>query len=242
MERRSKKLQRKFLPLIHKYKNSNVDRWKFVTLEGIRILSDGDLRKNLKRFTDCATRFLQNEWEQGGLGVLEHTTKQVIRPLLEMTQGQFYGIDAQGDCTVIHYQAELYVHYHAIVYGGFRDVYGLATRWRQALLDAGLVSSEHDPLEGKHGVKISQVRNLVATAKYVLKYVAKGVKLSDAEVELLTRLKYVRSWGILYNAKEPTYDIICMDCEAKCYVDFAALPIDPSEDERLHFKLVERPP
>lgn len=130
---------------------------------------------------------------------------------------------------------------HAIVYGGFKDIPSFARRWRQALLDAELVTKEHDPLGRKDGVNMSQVRNLRGAVKYALKYVAKGVQLDDVQVEVLTRLKYVRSWGILYG-KELTYDMICMDCEGKCYVDFAALPVEPSEHERLRIKMVERPP
>jgi hypothetical protein len=50
-----------------------------------------------------------------------------------------------------------------------------------------------------------------------LKYVAKGVELSDEYLEALKRLKYVRSWGFLYGMKEPTFDLVCEDCGGKCY-------------------------
>lgn len=229
MTRRSRKLERKYLPPIIAMQNQRGAMWTFVTLTGIRIPRDYEMRNTIQRFTNCATLFLKEEYELGGLGTLEHT----VRP----SQVSLYG-------GVV--QEELYVHYHAIVYGGFKDIYDMASRWFDALLDAGLITLADDTRhDQRRSVTLSLVRNPKATAKYILKYVAKGVELPDEEVEVLARLKYVRSWGLLYNLKEPTFDMICADCGAKCNVNLDGIPFDfqdPPPHRKLTIRMVERPP
>jgi hypothetical protein len=72
-------------------------------------------------------------------------------------------------------------------------------------------------VEGLRYVGLELVRHPKQSVRYILKYVAKGVQLDDTWLEALKRLKYVRSWGFLYNMKEPSYDMICVDSGGKCY-------------------------
>jgi hypothetical protein len=77
----------------------------------------------------------------------------------------------------------------------------------------------------------------------VLKYVSKGVELSDNAVTELARLKYIRTAGFLYAIKEPTYELICADCGAKCYPVFDFDPIqypDPPPERKLKMQLIEK--
>ena len=76
----------------------------------------------------------------------------------------------------------------------------------------------YEKVEGLRYVGIEAVRNPKSSIHHILKYVAKGVELTDEYLEALKRLKYVRSWGFLYKVeKEPTHDLICEDCGGKCY-------------------------
>lgn len=239
----ARKLERRYLPAIIEAKNKKSSMWTFLTLEGVLIDAEWDLRKTLKRFNDVATEFSKSLYPEGGIGVVEHTGRVVVKCVGHAeSAGEFLGINIGGPCSLIEYFRSLYVHYHAMVKGGFHAFENVARAWRQALLDAGFLSKDHDPLGGKHGVYLSLARNVKSAAQYIMKYIAKGVELDDLQAELLARLKYVRSWGILYNPISPTFDMICMDCEARCYIDWEVPYREPVESEKLHIKMVERPP
>lgn len=138
----------------------------------------------------------------------------------------------------------LYLHFHALYYGPFKHIFPMAKRWREALLEAGLLSYYHDPLGGYHGINLRKVRGGPRVGlRYVLKYVSKGVELSDNAVAELARLKYIRSAGFLYGIKEPTYELLCADCRAKCYPVFDFSPIeypDPQPERKLRMRLAEK--
>ena len=221
--KRARKLERKYLPPILSKKNERGHMWTFVNLTGVHIdMSLKNLRASLKKFGDVMQEFLSKEYDDAGLAVIEHTTRCRIVPLGEiLDEGEFYGYSVQGPATIITYEYSLYVHAHAICFGGFKDKVSFERRWAANLQIAGFLSCDIvERNDGRRFVGLEAVRNPKNAMRYILKYVAKGVELSDEYVEVLKRLKYIRTWGFLYSMKELTYDLICDSCGCRCYVCF----------------------
>jgi len=153
---------------------------------------------------------------------MEHTVRIKVTPLHEVISGgELGGNVIDGPATLITYEKFLKLHCHALVCGGWKDKANFERKYGAALVKAGLLSEDDlRKNEGKRYAWMESVRNAKNTLRYMMKYVAKGVELGDDEVELLKRTKYVRTWGFLYAMKELTYDLICADCGAKCYVAF----------------------
>jgi hypothetical protein len=235
--------------------------WTFVNLTGIHFRMEIDfLNGTLRRFGNAMQKFLSEEYEEGGIAVIEHTKTYVVQPL-EVVLGNFEDYQIEGPATLIDYKQQLYIHGHALCYGGFKNKASFEERWGLSLVEAGLLSYEefkkerenailkhpnagYEKVEGLRYVGIEAVRNPKASIRYILKYVAKGVELTDEYLEALKRLKYVRSWGFLYKVeKEPTYDLICEDFGGKCYFILdEALVIESYGDktEPLRFRRVLR--
>lgn len=236
--------------------------WTFVNLTGIHFRVNADnLGDTLRRFGNAMQRFLSEEYEEAGIAVIEHTRSHVVVPIGSVLDGEELNCGISGPATIIDYRPQLYIHGHALCYGGFKGKAGFEERWGLALVKAGLLSHDdfrkerenaivihpnagYEKVEGLRYVGIEAVRNPRSSIRYILKYVAKGVELTDEYLEALKRLKYVRSWGFLYKVeKEPTYDLICEDCGGKCYFTLdEALVIESFGDklEPLRFRRVVR--
>ena len=259
--KRARKLERKYLPAILGKQNKPGHMWTFVNLTGIHFTVETDLLNDtLRRFGNAMQKFLSEEYEEGGLAVIEHTKSYVVLPLGVVLEG-FDDHQIEGPATIIDFPPQLYIHGHALCYGGFKSKAGFEERWGLALVRAGLLAFEefkkerenaiakhpnagYEKVEGLRYVGIEAVRNPKASIRYILKYVAKGVELTDEYLEALKRLKYVRSWGFLYKIeKEPSYDLICEDCGGKCYFILdEALVIESygNKPEPLRFRRVLR--
>lgn len=195
--------------------------WTFVNLTGVHVnVSKQSLATDLRGFGNAMQKFLSVEYDEGGLAVIEHTTRVKVLPLAEiLDKGEFYGYSVKGPATLITYEFGLYIHGHALCYGGYKDKVAFEKRWASKLVDAGFLTSDIvERNDGRRFVGLEAVRNPKHAARYILKYVAKGVELTDEYIEVLKRLKYVRSWGFLYGMKEPTFDLICDFCGGRCYV------------------------
>lgn len=211
--------------------------WSFVNLTGVRFpVEKENLGDILRRFGNAMQRFLSEEYEEAGLAVIEHTKSFIVVPIGSVLEGNFSDYQIDGPATIIDFKPQLYIHGHALCYGGFKNKAGFEERWGKALVTAGLLSYDefrkekenaivkhpkagYERVEGLRYVGIEAVRNPKSSIRYILKYVAKGVELTDDYLEALKRLKYVRSWGFLYGGamKEPSFDLICEDCGGKCY-------------------------
>src|SRR6185436_19249063 len=83
------------------------------------------------------------EYEEAGLAVIEHTTRVKIVPLAEIyEEGDFYGYSVQGPDTLISYEYGLYVHGHALCYGGYKDKIAFEKRWTSRLVATGFLTSD----------------------------------------------------------------------------------------------------
>lgn len=221
--KRSRKLERKYLEAIIQKKNQPGQKWTFVNLTGVHVtVSKATLPSDLRKFGNAMQKFLSEEYEEAGLAVIEHTTRVRVVPLAEIYEaGELFTYSVQGPATIVSYEYALYVHGHALCYGGYKDKVTFEKRWASRLVESGFLNSEVvERNEGRRFVGLELVRNPKSAARYILKYVAKGVELTDEYVEVLKRLKYVRSWGFLYGKKEPTFDLICDFCGGKCYIAF----------------------
>ena len=238
--------------------------WTFVNLTGVHFTVEKEnLGDILRRFGNAMQRFLAEEYEDAGLAVIEHTKSFVIAPVGSILEGRFSDYDIDGPATIIDFKPQLYIHGHALCYGGFKSKASFEERWGKALVNAGLLSynvftkekenaiiqhpkAGYERVEGLRYVGIEAVRNPKSSIRYILKYVAKGVELTDDYLEALKRLKYVRSWGFLYGGelmKEPSFDLICDDCGGKCYFTLdESLVIESygNKSEVLRFRRVPR--
>lgn len=233
--KRARKLENKYLPAIMSAPNKPGHMWTFVNLTGVHFTVDfqslGDI---LRRFGNAMQRFLSEEYEEVGLAVIEHTRSFVPIAIGSVLEGDFQDYTIDGPATIIEFRPQLYIHGHALCYGGYKNKAQFEERWGRALVKAGLLTYEefkkerdnaieihphsgYERVEGLRYVGIEALRNPRKSVRYILKYVAKGVELSDEYLEALKRLKYIRSWGSLYGMKELTYDLICQDCGGKCY-------------------------
>lgn len=197
--------------------------WTFVNLTGVHVeLDPQSLGEHLRKFGNALQKFLSEEYADAGLAVVEHTTRYTVKCLGEIEEeGQFFGYQVQGRASIIHFEPMLYIHGHAICYGGFKDKIAFERRWASKLVAAGFLTLDIiERNDARRFVGLEAVRNPKHATRYILKYVAKGIELDDIYLEGLKRLKYVRSWGFLYGMKEPTFDMICLDCGGKCYVAY----------------------
>ena len=171
-------------------------------------------------------KFLSEEYEEEGLAVIENTKTFKVVALDVVLEADALDYGMGGPATLIAFKPQLYIHGHALCYRGLKNKVGFEERRGFALVKAGLLSYKefkkerenavvnhsragYEKVEGLRYVGIEAVRNPKSSIHHILKYVAKGVELTDEYLEALKRLKYVRSWGFLYKVeKEPTYDLI----------------------------------
>lgn len=230
---RSKKLEEKYLPHIIAKKGRGSRKWIFVTLTGITI-DRGRLPEYAKRLTDVASDFLREEYPEGGLLALEYS---VFTPQKTV----------DGSNTGYRDSAEVNLHVHAIAYGGFKYMPKFEERWAARLRDANLLHmSDIERTGGRRWVWLSVAKRVKNALRYVLKYIAKGIGLSDEEVEQLKRQKYVRSWGCLYGVKGQRYDLVCADCLVSCCIVFEESyvigNVEPPDGRTLRIIRVPKPP
>ncbi len=220
--KRARKLEQRYLPRIMAEKTNGGHRWTWVTLTKVDIPVRADtLRADITRYGNLVQRLLAEEYPSGGLLVIEHTVRIVLKAAYSVLSEESGERRIDGPATILHKTKYLKLHSHALVCGGYKDKESFERRYGAAIVNAGLLSqSELDENQGKRHSWMELVRNAKRTLRYMMKYVAKGVELSDEEVELLKRTKYIRTWGFLYRMKEPTFDLVCADCYGKCYVAF----------------------
>lgn len=233
-KKRSNRLYKKYFDKMHKiasdamtgrdhYKN----KWRMITLTGFRIPFDEKFRARVKWFTDAAQKFLEVEYEKAGMLSIEMTVKR---------KGHYQGhvMLEGGDCQYqfISEERELYIHAHSVVFGGFktntRDNPEFNKRWGAALVRAMVEARDKVPmLELSYREKherfawLETVKNLNGSLNYILGYISKGIMVSDEELEAVKRLKYIRTWGMLYGLDNPEWDMYCADCGERCYLDLS---------------------
>lgn len=220
--KRSRKLEEKYLPRILAEKTQRGHSWTWLTLSEIDIpVRPESLRSDITKFGNLIQKLISKEYPSGGLIVIEHTTRWKLKEIGSVLPADIDGKIVHGPATLIHYEKSLKLHAHALVCGGYRIKENLERKYGEALVKAGLLTeAELVRNRGRRYTWMEFVRSPKHTLRYMMKYVAKGVQLTDVEIELLKRTKYVRTWGFLYGMKELTFDLICADCYGKCYVAF----------------------
>lgn len=212
----------KMIAMHNNPRRSYKEKWRIVTLTGFRIPFDNDFRKRVKWFSDCAQKFLDENYPTGGILSVEMTVHR---------KGHFQGaISNDDEMTQYQYistQRELYVHAHGVCFGGFHDKKNFDADWGAYLYRAMLKAGDNVPmLESSYRERserftwLETVRNVKGSLNYVLGYVLKGIMVSDEELEAVKRLKYIRTWGELYGIHDPEYDMYCADCGGRCYLDY----------------------
>jgi hypothetical protein len=232
MLKRSKKLLEKYLPYVLARKETSHKRWVSVVLTGI-VIERNRLPEYARPLAAVASDFLRGEYPDGGLIALEYV---ICAP-----QKTLDGSDAG-----YRERSQVNVHVHALVYGGFKNLENFQKRWASYLAAARLVHmTEIGCTEGRRWTWLRFAKRVKNALRYVLKHVAKGIGLSDEEVEQLKRQKYVRSWGFLYGVKERCYDLVCADCLVSCCVVFDESFIskeEPPDGRPLRVIRVPKPP
>jgi hypothetical protein len=226
---RAKKLEDRYLPKILEIPNVPHHKWTFGTLTGFRFdVELSTLRAKIKRFMDVVEEFLSDEYEDAGIASMELVPKQELRPVAVVLPGEINGMEIDGEASLLGIQKLYYIHAHFVARGRFKIKEDFENRWQNRLIDAELITQGEVPPErlGRDARRWTWLEllkddyGLKRRVGYTLKYVGKGLPITDEEEEVLRRSKYIRSWGMLYGMREPTMDLICGDCGAKCYVAF----------------------
>jgi hypothetical protein len=196
--------------------------WTWVTLSEVDIpVRANSLRRDIVKYGNLIQKLIAGEYPSAGLLVIEHTVRWSLKEIGSVLPADIDGKIVDGPATLIDYEKYLKLHAHALVCGGYRDKENLERKYGETLVREGLLTdADLAKNSGKRYTWMEFVRNPKHTLRYMMKYVAKGVELTDEEIELLKRTKYVRTWGFLYGMKESTFDLICADCYGKCYVAF----------------------
>jgi hypothetical protein len=177
---------------------------------------------------DVVEEFLSEEYRDAGIASMELVPKQEVIPVSVVFPGDINGMKIDGEATVLGLRKLYYIHAHFVARGGFKAKEEFERRWHDKLVDAELITHldlapERLGREGRRWTWLELLKDdygLKRRVGYTLKYVSKGLPITDEEEEVLRRSKYIRSWGMLYGMREPTMDLICGDCGAKCYVAF----------------------
>lgn len=257
MKKRSGILIKKYLELMLSI-DDNRDRsdfrhkWRWVTLTGFRIPVDDKFRDRIKWFGDSAEQFLRVEYEDGGFMVVEMTSHYEIKYQEELSPGSYVietlegpnVLEVTGQASLYTCRKEMYIHAHALVYGTFKLKTEFDIQWGRKLLEASTKNDTGFPKAeetqtptGERFSWMETARSVPKALRYMMKYITKSIDFSDVELEALKRLKIVRTWGQLYGAKMPKYDMICEDCGARCYAVWNDEDIPPTTGE-LKVKLV----
>ena len=101
-----------------------------------------------------------------------------------------------------------YIHAHGLVLGDFIKQDTLQNEWGRIVWVSAM---ERDP----EGRSRSNRETVSAGLGYLLKYVTKGVALRNTELHLVKGLRYVSSFGEMYNMQVPTIESRCAFCNGR---------------------------
>jgi hypothetical protein len=138
---------------------------------------------------------------------------------------------------------ELYVHAHAIVYGGFKLRSDFGKEFSARLYEAGLITywdAQKGYYEGQWYTWMVTARSPIGGLSYSLKYVSKGALLTNEQVIRLKGLRFVRTFGIFRGIEGNNYRAICADCGGKIRPWFGIMSDWGPMDHPLKLKYVKR--
>jgi hypothetical protein len=191
--KQSRRLMEKYVPALGNVSTGYGRRWIAVTLSGYRI-AKGAVGQNVFMFSTEVRDFLKEVFPLGGLIVVEHTFEQ--------------------------YEKQYYIHAHALVLGDFMDIRELEKRWGNWLFESGLIDADTERwawLSDMRRDKQKRLRSNFDAVKagltYILKYVSKGVALEDDELDQVKGLRYISTYGELYNMRLPAFRSVCKFCK-----------------------------
>lgn len=108
-----------------------------------------------------------------------------------------------------------FIHAHALVIGDFKKQADLEAEWGRFVW---LQDMRFDP----RGHSRSNHATVSAGLSYLLKYVTKGVALNDDELEQVKGLRYISTFGELYNMRLPVWRSRCKYCHGPVAVGKAS--------------------
>lgn len=188
-------------------------------LSGFRVdVNAPDLRARCHTFFNVVSDYLAESYD-GGLITLEWTW--------------------QG--------SELYVHAHALVYGGMKMRSEFGKEFAARLYEAGLITfweMAKGYYEGEWYTWLATARSPVGGLSYSLKYVSKGVLLDDDQVKKLKGLRFVRTFGTFRgeHVRGNNYHAVCADCGGKIRAWFGIMSDWGPMDHPLKLKYVQGDP
>lgn len=211
--KRSRLTIEKYLPALLQIKIGRGRRWIAVTLTGYRIPKDA-VGVNVEIFSKIARTYLKRKFLGGDIAI-EHTKKP------------------DG----------YYIHAHALCLGDFQNQVEFEYGWGSHLLNEGVITEDefrsakdervkekpgkgYEKVPGVRYCWLSDMRHnkennrertneaaVAAGLKYLLKYVSKGVALDDDELDQVKGLRYISSFGELYNMRLPVFKSRCTFCD-----------------------------
>ena len=214
--KQSRRLYRIYEPIVKPLKPRGANNVRMLMLSGFRVDIDSEnLREQCHTFFDVVEKYLAEIYE-GGLVTLEW---------------QWHG-------------KELYVHAHALVYGGFKLRSDFGKEFSARLYEAGLITfwdMSKGYYDGQWHTWMETARSPLGGLHYGLKYVSKGVLLTDEQVTKLKGLRFVRTFGILRQSHTGNnYHSVCADCGGKIRSWFGPLSDWGPMDHPLKLKYVKK--
>lgn len=112
-------------------------------------------------------------------------------------------------------EQEYFIHAHALVLGDFEDVGKMSEEW-------GRFVWLSDMRFDQQGHPRTNAESIRAGLLYILKYVSKGVALEDVDLEQVHGMRYISTFGEMYNMRLPTITSRCKFCNGRVGICYAA--------------------
>lgn len=157
---------------------------------------------------------------------LSKEIKRLLKKGREFLKSRFKGGLIALEHTYDSQKAEYYLHIHALCFGDYQDIKEFSKDWgRWAWLSrAELTPHTGDIRTNDQAVSVGLT--------YILKYISKGYALQNSELPQLRGLRYISTFGELYNMKKPKIKISCRFCGGRVIVGNQS-DIDSIERQKL---------
>lgn len=194
--KRARMIFEKYRPALERISSGNARRWILVTLTGYRVPREW-VGQNVYMIMEKAKKLLQKYFLGGQISV-EH-----------MFGHAFSDVEQKGE-------KGYYIHVHALVIGDYIN--------NRIVREDGLTDMERFTAEWGYFTKVQSLHfdpqghprtnseAVKAGLTYVCKYISKGVALEDSELDQVKRLRYIRTFGLIYKMEKPEWKSHCQFC------------------------------
>lgn len=136
--------------------------------------------------------------------------KALLRSARSFLKMKYRGGLIAAEHTFHEAEGEYFIHVHALVHGDYHDVKEMSAEW-------GRFVWLQDALHYRGRVRTLD-EGLSAGLLYMLKYIAKGFTIDDADLEQVKRIRYISTFGDWYNMEMPRIVSRCKACHGKITV------------------------